>query len=151
MKLLNIFGNRYRGTLGKDLVASSWKGIPYIREYQVPRNPKTELQLEHRALFAEAVELWHALEESERDVYNKAAKRMTGYNLFIRQYIRAARQGREQEVREESCRTAQTPESPLTGDPGDAQGRRADHKETISLDPASPSPMQVPEAKRSPT
>lgn len=151
MKLLNIFGNRYKGTLGKDLVASSWKGIPYIREYTIPRDPKTELQLEHRALFAEAVELWHALEESERDVYNRAAERMTGYNLFIKQYIMSARRVREPELLDSGGRTAQSLKSPLTGDAGGVQWPPERQTEQVSQYPVSPRPMQPPESRKFPT
>jgi len=108
MRLRNIFGNRYSGTIGKDMVASSWMGIRYMREYKVPMDPKTELQLQHRALFAKAVETWHALDPRQRELYNKAAVRMTGYNLFIRQYIEAVRNGREPEIMQPAEETVQS-------------------------------------------
>jgi hypothetical protein len=91
-------GNRYSGTIGKDTVASSWKGIRYIREYKVPADPKTELQLQHRALFAKAVKAWHALDPRQQEVYDRDAVGMTGYNLFIALYLKAAREGQEPEI-----------------------------------------------------
>ena len=99
MKVKNTMGNRYSGTLGKETVASSWKGIHYLREYKIPVDPKSELQLQHRAIFARAVETWHALDDRQKELYNKAAIKMTGYNLFIREYIDAARNGRELRIK----------------------------------------------------
>lgn len=98
MKIGNKFGNRYSGTLGKDVVASSWNGVHYLREYKIPRDPKSELQMQHRALWAKAVERWHVLSEVQREFYNEIAVGMTGYNLFIRRYFESAQCGREPEV-----------------------------------------------------
>ena len=95
MRIQNIFGTEFSGTIGKSMIASSWKGIPYMRTYTVPKDPKTELQLEHRALWARAVDAWHALGPDEKRRYSKAARRMTGYNLYIKEYIKAVREGRE--------------------------------------------------------
>jgi hypothetical protein len=115
MRIRNTMGNRYSGTLGKDTVASSWKGIRYLREHKVPVDPKSELQLRHRAMFAKAVETWHALDPRQRELYDGAAIRMTGYNLFIRQYIEAVRNGREPEI-------MQVPEEkPQSGDKRDQE------------------------------
>lgn len=36
------------GTLGKSIVFSSWKGIPYVREWVKPADPKTDGQLSQR-------------------------------------------------------------------------------------------------------
>jgi len=98
MRISNTMGNRYSGTMGKETVASSWKGIHYLREYTIPADPKTGPQLRHRALFARAVEAWHALDTRQKEVYDRAAVGMTGYNLFIRDYIEAGRNGREPEI-----------------------------------------------------
>lgn len=102
MRIGNKFGNRYSGTLGKNVVASSWHGIGYLREYKVPMDPKSELQLQHRALFAKAVKAWHALDPCQIEMYDRAAVRMTGYDFFIREYIEAGRNGRKPNPREDS-------------------------------------------------
>lgn len=93
MRVRNILGNRYRGTLGKDVVASSWKGKQYVREYVVPEDPKTALQLEHRAIWREAVAMWHDLPDDERAAYDLEAKGITGFNLFVSRYVRGRRNG----------------------------------------------------------
>lgn len=67
----------------------------YLRACPVPKDPNSKSQLEHRALWARAVDAWHALEPDERKRYNKAARRMTGYNLFIKEYIKAVQRERE--------------------------------------------------------
>jgi hypothetical protein len=80
------------------MVAVTWKGHEYIREYVTPTNPKTELQVQHRAIFNKAVEAWHGLSPSQRAFYNRIADGMTGYNLFVGRYIEAVRNGREPEM-----------------------------------------------------
>ena len=97
MKIRNIFGNRYRGTLGKDVTASSWKGHDYIKEYVVPTDPKSELQMKHRALFKDAIRAWKALTPLQKLFYKKIADGMTGYNVFLGRYIERVRKGLEPE------------------------------------------------------
>ena len=91
MKVRNIFGNKYRGTIGKETVASSWKGHDYVREYVVPHDPKSEAQLRHRAIWQEAVAAWQALPEAEKRALDREAKGMTGFNLFVGRYVRRRR------------------------------------------------------------
>jgi hypothetical protein len=40
-------------------VGSSWNGIPYVKTYTKPKDPKSALQVAKRELFAEAVQLAH--------------------------------------------------------------------------------------------
>jgi len=132
MRLRNIIGNRYSGTIGKDTVASSWMGIRYLREYKVPADPKSELQLRHRAMFAKAVETWHALDPRQRELYDKAAVRMTGYNLFIREYIAAARDGREPKIKQASEEMPQSGDKRDQEPTKDIQEDMADCPDTLS-------------------
>jgi len=98
MKLRNIFGNRYNGALGKDMVAVTWKGHQYIREYVTPVNPKTELQMQHRAIFNDAVKAWHGLAPRQREFYDRIADGMSGYNLFVGRYVGSVRNGFAPEI-----------------------------------------------------
>ena len=91
MKLWNKFGSQFRGTLGKDMVASSWKGHDYLRAYVIPHDPKTELQLQHRAIWRQAVAAWHALTAAEQKAYDRRAKGMTGFNFFVGRKVRELR------------------------------------------------------------
>ena len=94
MRIRNVFGTRFSGTLGKELVASSWKGKEYLREYVIPEDPKTVLQLEHRQIWREAVAAWHALPDEERAGYDRNAMGMSGFNAFIGRYVRGRRAGK---------------------------------------------------------
>jgi hypothetical protein len=88
MKITNSFGTKFRGALGKDIIASSWRGIRYIRAYTKPRDPKSGRQLERRGTFAEAVHAWQELPPEEQKKYERRARGMSGYNLFISLYVR---------------------------------------------------------------
>jgi len=98
MKIRNIFGNRYSGAMGKDFVASSWKGHDYLKEYTAPSNPKSDLQTEHRAIFAQASAVWKTLPARSQEFYNKIADGMSGMNLFVGRYIQSTRNGQAPET-----------------------------------------------------
>ncbi len=87
MKIVNKLGIELHGAVGKELVVSSWKGIPYVRAYVVPRNPRTKGQRRQRGRFSKAVVAWKKLTPAERENYNRAAEHMSGYNLFISQFL----------------------------------------------------------------
>lgn len=93
MKLENIFGNRYRGTLGKSMTVCLRNGKRYIREWKKPYDPKSPIQLHRRGRFKEAMDAWHALPKAEREEFNRRArrKRIYGVNLFVGEYMRANR------------------------------------------------------------
>jgi len=48
------------GKIANTLVASVWKGVPYMRQYVVPANPNTPAQSTHRACFTAAVAAWRS-------------------------------------------------------------------------------------------
>ena len=100
MKITNVFGTRFSGAIGKTMIASTWKGKEYIRAYTVPKNPRTERQQKHRALFAKAVKAWKALSLKDQKRLNKEAKEMTGFNLYVSRYINAKLAGEEIESKE---------------------------------------------------
>jgi len=93
MKIKNIFGNEYSGTIGNCVTASVWKGIRYIRKWFKPTNPKTELQIDQRELFNQAVDSWQTLSMLQKEAYDRAALRMTGFNLYVKRYIKDALAG----------------------------------------------------------
>ncbi len=64
------------GKIAKTLVMSEWKGRPYVREYQVPRNPRTEKQVKQQALFKQVVAEFKALpEDAKKALKEDATKR----------------------------------------------------------------------------
>jgi len=102
MKIRNIFGNRYRGAMGKDFVASSWKGHDYVKVYTPPRNPRSPLQTEHRTTFSQGSKAWGPLTRRQQAFYNAivagTSERMSGQNLWVSRYIDAVKNGRTPET-----------------------------------------------------
>jgi hypothetical protein len=97
-KIRNIFGTKFSGALGKEMVASSWKGHEYIREYSVPSGEPSDRQLEQRAVFAQSAQAWQALSPKQQQFYDRIADGMTGYNVFMGRAAQAIRAGHEPET-----------------------------------------------------
>ena len=68
------------GAIGKALVFFSWKGLDVVREYVIPANPKSELQIAQRALFTDAITLIHYAEALVGSPLGAADK--TAYALY---------------------------------------------------------------------
>ena len=73
---------RRRSSGGTTIVKENW---------YVTKNPRTESQQANRGKFADAIAAWHELTPEDKNVYNIASvkTRGTGFNLFIRDYMRA--------------------------------------------------------------
>lgn len=65
--------------------------VPIKMKFYEPTNPRTEAQQANRQKFADAMEAWGNLTESEQDEYTEAAKKknLFGWNLFIREYFQS--------------------------------------------------------------
>lgn len=75
--------------LGKTWVLSSRNGVPYIKRYSKPRNPRTPAQRRSRTVLARAVHAWQDADPQEKARWNEAARgtNQSGYTLFIREFI----------------------------------------------------------------
>lgn len=87
------FGLDARGTLGKSLTYSIRKGVNYIRNYVVPRNPKTAAQLQNRGAFEDGVSKWRwevipTYQKTDWASYS-AGTTESGFNRFMRYYLKA--------------------------------------------------------------
>jgi hypothetical protein len=91
MKVTNAFGMVFSGAIGKSIVASSWKGIQYIRAYAKPSDPKTERQTKVRHDFRRAAKSWQALDDYQQHFYERIAVGISGYNLFMSRFMRAVK------------------------------------------------------------
>lgn len=82
----------YTGKVGTT-VGSTWKGINVIRTYQPNvANPRSEKQVSHRNLFKQVTAVGSLLLGSViKPLWDKNAKRMSGYNAFIQANMLAAR------------------------------------------------------------
>jgi hypothetical protein len=76
------------GTVG-NVVGSSWKGINYLRiKAQHFKDAKSEGQVGQRVRFAACTALAKSIFDSIiRPVWDKKAKKMSGYNLFVKTNI----------------------------------------------------------------
>lgn len=74
-----------RGQIGKTLVMSKWKGIPYARQHVVPANPQTTAQQTNRRIFALLREMFKRSPGAVTDPFNAFAKGkpLTGMNKFV--------------------------------------------------------------------
>ena len=61
----------------------------YRQEFRIPKNPRTEDQQNQRGKMADGVLSWQGLTPEEKKEYNKRAigKHMSGYNLFLKEYL----------------------------------------------------------------
>ena len=91
MKVRNALGMVLSGTIGKSIVASSWKGIPYIKAYAKPSNPRSKRQVKVRKDFRAALDAWRALDACQKRFYDRIARGISGFNLFVLRYMRAAK------------------------------------------------------------
>lgn len=94
MKLKNSFGTKFSGTIDK-MTAVNRNGVNFLRTHVIPRNPRSPVQQRNRNHFAEGVETWRSLRESQRRFYNGIAKRMSGYNLFLSKWMESHTRGEE--------------------------------------------------------
>lgn len=98
----NAIGNQIRKKMGHvDLPdPKGFYGIYRVRHrwgkviqeklpFYVPTNPRTEAQQTHRQKLTNAVVAWQSLTEEQQEVYNEKVegKQMSGYNLFISEYL----------------------------------------------------------------
>ena len=81
--LADEFASLY-GRVGDVVIVRRWRRH-YMRPYVKPENPNTAAQREQRGAFREAVKSWQALPETQRQEWNRRARReqRSGYNAFL--------------------------------------------------------------------
>ncbi len=79
-----------RGSLGKTMVISKWRGVPYARSYVVPANPQTAAQQQVRTTFALLREMWKLAPAQLQDAWNAFAsgRPFTGMNKEVGENVR---------------------------------------------------------------
>jgi len=97
-----LFSLGASGQLGKAIVYLPWKGLDLAREYVVPANPKTALQVAHRAFLTAAVAMVHTAQadathpmtSADQVAYSALAsakgKIMTWFNQAVKLFIDVA-------------------------------------------------------------
>lgn len=79
-----------RGQIGKTMVASSWRGVKYMRQHVIPANPRTVAQQAVRSTFALLREMWKiapAIQTAPWDAFAKG-RPFTGMNKFVGENVR---------------------------------------------------------------
>lgn len=75
-----------------DIVLYNRKGRQCVRKYVVPANPDSEARRRCRNSMKDAVTAWQSVTAEEKAAYNRRANRskknLTGYNLFVSEYIK---------------------------------------------------------------
>jgi len=83
------------GKIADVLVASTWKGIPVMRQYVKPSNPKTDAQMAQRDAMTAVVNAWrnYFTATAMRTAWNRMAlllaDTMSGFNAFTRNAVQA--------------------------------------------------------------
>jgi hypothetical protein len=85
------------GTLGKTLTASKWKGIAYMRNRVIPKNPNSFKQQAIRMLISDATIAWKTgatvgtvvINATYKAAFDSAAAgtAMSGFNLFVKNCV----------------------------------------------------------------
>jgi len=98
MPLLSIGAS---GKIGDALVFFPWKGIKCVRKYVIPANPKTAGQQAQRSKLTAAVDQYHLTAFENQDITalrryaSIQSKPMSQFNIFCREHIKAAADGKE--------------------------------------------------------
>lgn len=80
-----LFSLGASGSVGKSIVYSNWKGRDYCREYQIPQNPSTSLQVNVRTAWDLMVASWQALAPATKIIWDTFAEQfqMSGFNQYM--------------------------------------------------------------------
>ena len=82
------------GQIAKTMVASTWKGIPYMRKYVVPANPNTAAQQTQRGYVTSVVSAWknYFTAATGRAAWARwatfSSKTISGFNAFSSQMLK---------------------------------------------------------------
>lgn len=73
------------GQIGKSMVFSKWKGVPYVRQYVIPANPKTVKQTANRNVFTLLNQAYLYAPAAIKQAFDAYAtgKPLTGRNKFF--------------------------------------------------------------------
>ena len=75
-----------RASVGKTIVYSNWKGVPYARRWVQPANPNTSDQQAVRGVFKWLMAVWSFMPAAAQEAWNAYAQGqpMTGRNAFAK-------------------------------------------------------------------
>lgn len=69
VKITNLMGNVYKGSIGKSITASSWKGRNYLKKWFKPVNPNSLLQQKVREGMSQANTVWQGFNALQKRAF----------------------------------------------------------------------------------
>lgn len=91
LKIKNLLGNVYEGSIGKSVTASTWKGRNYLKKWFKPTNPNSVLQQTVRSLMQVGNTTWHGFIQGQKRAYfwfeRYRKKNISPFNAMIGSYI----------------------------------------------------------------
>lgn len=88
-----LFSLDARGSVGKTIVYSIWKGINYVRRHTVPQNPNSTYQKIIRRMITRGSQAWKdavtGIDGTQQASWNTFAEGTaeSGFNRFMRAFI----------------------------------------------------------------
>lgn len=80
-----LFSMDARGSVGKTLVFSIWKGINYVRRHSIPANPKSPAQISFRATMTFLSQIWDGLTAGNKATWDDRADSLgiSPFNAYV--------------------------------------------------------------------
>lgn len=80
-----LFSMDARGSIGKTLVFSIWKGINYVRRHSIPSNPKSAAQVSFRSMMTFLSQIWDGLSAANKATWDTRADSLgiSAFNAFV--------------------------------------------------------------------
>lgn len=86
-----LFSLDARGSVGRSIVYSIWKGVNYLRRHVVPQNPNTDDQIVVRTIITDGSQKWAdgTITASDKLLWNAYAEGQpfSGFNAFMKAYF----------------------------------------------------------------
>lgn len=80
-----LFSMDARGSLGKAVVFSIWKGVNYVRRHAIPANPKSAAQVSFRSMMTFLSQIWDSVSAGDKATWDDRADSLgvSPFNAFV--------------------------------------------------------------------
>lgn len=86
-----LFSLDARGSVGRSIVYSIWKGVNYLRRHVVPQNPNTDAQIVVRTIITDGSQKWadSTITASDKALWDAYAEGQpfSGFNAYMKAYF----------------------------------------------------------------
>ena len=86
-----LFSFTASGHFKKVIIFTSSKGTAIAKKFFKSKDTKSPVQLTRREIYIQGVNGWNYLPEGEKEEYEERAKAkaLTGFNIFMREYLKS--------------------------------------------------------------